>query len=645
MVGMMNSVDLEKFEQLKASGDLPSPKGPALAVIRLSLDEKASMTELVRAVRPDPAFVGRLIKVANSAHFNPRRPVVSIQDALSIIGLPAARSLALAFSLISNYRSGKCRSFDYQRFWSHSLACAVALQALAQRTRSTSPEEAFSVGLLAQVGELAMATLFPDDYARVLDQIKSDRKEELLELEQRQFVMTHSELAVAMLTDWGLPQLLIEPIAHYDAPDKAPFPESSRRHTLLWSFVMAKRIADVCLAADSDRRGMIAGLCILGARLSIDTNELMTLCNHVVAEWEDWGSLLNLQTQAVPPFEELIGRADSKGSPEMARMAATYPLRVLVVDDDPTIRVVLRSLLEKAGHEVMEASGGRQGLEVALDAIPQLMIVDWLMPEMDGLELTRTLRQTKLGRAIYVIVLTSLEDDDKLVEAFEAGVDDFMSKPLRPRVLTARLRAGQRVILLQDELERDREEIRRFAAELAVTNRKLQEAAMTDFLTGFPNRRHAMERLEQEWAASMRSKRALACMVVDLDEFKRINDTYGHDVGDRVLKQTALAIKQGVRSHDVVARTGGDEFLIICPDTSLAAATTCAERVRCSVMAMTVKIDSAELRPSISIGVAVGNATMATAESLIKCADQGLYVAKAEGRNRIGMCKTPPMAA
>ncbi len=233
------------------------------------------------------------------------------------------------------------------------------------------------------------------------------------------------------------------------------------------------------------------------------------------------------------------------------------------------------------------------------------------------------------------MLLTGLDDDQHLIRAFDAGVDDYLTKPLRPKVLSARLSAGFRVVRLQDEIERDREEIRRFAAELAVSNRRLQEAALTDPLTGFPNRRYVMERLEQEWAASLRSKRPLACMVVDLDAFKPINDRYGHDIGDIVLKQAAQALKRGLRTPDVVARLGGDEFLVICPDTTLTAALACAERVRHSVESMVIPTGDLRLDSTVSIGVAVRDEGMETSDALVKCADQGLYLAKEKGRNRV----------
>jgi diguanylate cyclase (GGDEF)-like protein len=195
------------------------------------------------------------------------------------------------------------------------------------------------------------------------------------------------------------------------------------------------------------------------------------------------------------------------------------------------------------------------------------------------------------------------------------------------------LRAGQRQIHLQREIERDSEEIRRFAAELAVTNRRLQEAALTDALTGFPNRRYAMERFQQEWAAATRSKRPLSCMVIDLDKFKLINDTYGHDVGDTALKQIAAALKSALRAQDVICRVGGDEFLVICPDTTLAAAVAAAERIRKAVDTVPVVADMLRLKGSVSIGVATREETMSDIDALIKRADQGAYFAKQQGRN------------
>lgn len=151
----MTPIDITKFEQIKASGDLPSPKGVALVIMQLSQRDDVSMAELARVIKTDPAFVGRLLKAANGVNslgFG-RRPVVSVQDALVVLGIPAVRTLALSFSLLSEYSNGACKNFDYRSYWSHSLACGLAMQVVTARTRSAAAEETFSVGLLARIGE------------------------------------------------------------------------------------------------------------------------------------------------------------------------------------------------------------------------------------------------------------------------------------------------------------------------------------------------------------------------------------------------------------------------------------------------------------------------------------------------------------
>ena len=168
---------------------------------------------------------------------------------------------------------------------------------------------------------------------------------------------------------------------------------------------------------------------------------------------------------------------------------------------------------------------------------------------------------------------------------------------------------------------------------MAVSNRRLQEVALTDSLTGFPNRRYAIERMQQEWSVSSRTRRPLSGMVIDVDQFKSYNDTHGHAVGDAVLRQVAASIKGALRAQDIVARTGGDEFLVICPDTGLDAAVACAERVRFAVESTPLKTAGVTLNMSVSIGVATRDTVMTDPDALIKRADQALYRSKNAGRD------------
>lgn len=626
----------DRLQELKAMGELPSPKGAALAVMRLARKDGVSIAELVRAVQTDPALVGRLIKAANAPEVGAQRPVAAVQDALILLGAPTVRYLSLSFSLLTGHRSGQCANFNYRRFWSHSLACAVAAQAVAAQVRTAPPEEAFSVGLLCRIGELSLATVFPEDYSRLLQQMMGDRSASLAALEQNAFAMTHTELTVAILQDWGLPPMFVAPVFAHEAPENANFSPDSRPYRLTWTLTLARLIADICLAGEAERRGLMHKLLLVGSKLSLNTEALTTLCDRVVHDWQEWAAQLSVDTNDVPPFDELSAAPaapDLSQSGMPSAMGADGNLRVLVVDDDKNIRTLLSTILVQAGYVVFEASNGREGFDKALEIQPHILITDWMMPGMDGVELTRSLRQTKLGRAIYILILTALDTEDKLLEAFDAGADDFMSKPLKARVLGARLRAGQRVMMLQQEIDRDREEIRRFAAELAVTNQRLQEAALTDVLTDLPNRRYAIERFQQEWQAANRSKRPMACMMIDVDNFKAVNDTHGHDVGDAVLKQTAQAIKSGLRAQDVICRTGGDEFLVICPETDLAAAMLCGERVRKAVAEVRLSSSAEQIKCSISVGVAARGMDTPDIDALIKRADEGAYQAKQRGRN------------
>jgi diguanylate cyclase (GGDEF)-like protein len=300
----------------------------------------------------------------------------------------------------------------------------------------------------------------------------------------------------------------------------------------------------------------------------------------------------------------------------------------LLVGDEARVRGPLRGMLTDAGYRVAEAADGRQGLTLAIELQPQIMLVDLLATEIDGIELIRTLREFKAGRSSYILILSAAENDEKRVAAFAAGADGFLTLPLGPRLLAAQLLAGKRVAGVQAELRQEREKIRRISAELAVSNRQLQEVGMTDLLTGCRNRRYAMERMQQEWAMAVRSERPLACMVIDLDNLKQINDTHGHVAGDNVLKLFAGAFKDEMRAQDVLARSGGDEFLVICPDTSLEAALACAERMRAAVETLPIVDGERTAHGSVSIGVAVRDATTPEADALIRLADQSAYLAK-----------------
>jgi diguanylate cyclase (GGDEF)-like protein len=638
-----------RFDELKATNQLPSPTGVALEILRLAELDTATANDIAHVLQTDPALAGRVLKMANSASGGRSRPVASVREAVTHLGVRMVRNVALGFSLVSQCGRGACRAFDYRAFWSGSLAMGVAAQAASHHTGGIAPPEAFTCGLLAGVGRLALASIYPDEYGKVLAAAAPDDPADLCRRERDCFAADHNELTAALLTDWGLPEVWVNAAEYHERPEDPAVPEGGRLRTLVRLLSVASQMAGVCVCADEGRSSRVLGLFAAGEGVGISAPELIAVCDRVVAEWQDWGRILSVETRALPPFAELARRAQTVSQAEPgefqaeadeattaeAESAPGVPLTVVIADDDAVERRLLARHLTKAGHDVHTAADGAAALRLVLEVNPQLIITDREMPLMDGTALVKALRQTKMGRQFYIIMLTGSEEDDSQVEAFEAGADDYVVKPFRPKLLGARLRACGRVIQLQEEVRREKEELRRCMAELGVANRKLQQAALTDALTGLYNRRYALDRLDREWAAASRSGEPLACLLIDIDHFKRVNDTYGHDVGDDVLRATAAVLRDSLRQSDVVCRLGGEEFVVIAPGVDPERAAACAERLRAAAERNVIEVANGTLRVTLSLGVAVRTAQTRDPAALLKAADEAVYAAKAGGRNRV----------
>ncbi len=632
---MAQPIDMKRYAQLKAAGDLPSPRGVALAIIRLTQAPDVSLAELGRVIKGDPAFVGRLVKAANGLVAENRRAIVSVQEALMVLGLPAVRTLALGFSLLSTYRKGTCQGFDYLRFWSSALLMAISMQALTQRVRVVAPDESFSLGLLSRVGELSLATLYPEAFSRLLAELKRNPALEQVVLEDQAFAMNHRELGAAMLADWGVPDALVQPVRFHEQPELAGYGEDSREAGIVQCLVLARAVAQLCLAPESEHARLMAPMLRLSGRLGLVRGEFVSLCERVGRDWGEWGKLLQIRTEDAPRFAEVVGTvAEESGEAVkvVAEVDGPKPMRALIVAGAREDRELLCKEFEAAGLVAFAAAGADAALEAALDIQPQLVVADW---SKEGERVVRGLRDMRLGRGVYVICMLADAGEASLLAASGAGADDFLVRPLQRAALTVRLRACLRMLVLQQELEHEREELRNFAAELSISNRRLQEAALTDPLTGLPNRRQALEAMQAEWATSTRHSRPFSVMIVDLDGFKAINDTHGHDIGDMALRQAAETLRGALRTQDLICRTGGDEFLVLCSDTDLKAAMLVAERLRLAAQARPVETGGPQIFLTASLGVATRVPGMGSVDALIKCADDGVYRAKQRGRNGI----------
>lgn len=311
--------------------------------------------------------------------------------------------------------------------------------------------------------------------------------------------------------------------------------------------------------------------------------------------------------------------------------------RVVVVDDDAAVRMMLCTALNSLGYDCICCADGASALAAMEEYHPRLIISDWEMPGMDGLELCRRIRSLEVESHVHFIMLTIYGGREQLGRAFNAGVDDFISKPFSECELMARLRAGFRAIELHDELSRQNRGARQLNEQLTSLNGRLQKLAIIDDLTGLYNRRHAMHRLEEHWAICSRYQRPVGVVLIDIDLFKVVNDKHGHAAGDIVLRGVADVLRQCIRSTDILARVGGEEFLIVLPHQTLHEAEICAHRCRQAVAGSAFNCDGAMLKVTISAGVASRRSGIDESAALLREADQALYAAKAAGRNCVRM--------
>ena len=303
--------------------------------------------------------------------------------------------------------------------------------------------------------------------------------------------------------------------------------------------------------------------------------------------------------------------------------------RILVVDDHEDNIEVLRVRLESWGYDTGSAYNGADALAYVEATPPDLILLDVMMPEMDGNEVARRIKANSALPFIPIIMQTALDSTENKVEGLEAGADDYITKPIDFAELRARLRSMLRIKRLQEALE-EREK------ELLEVNERLRYMSQTDGLTGLDNRRYLNERIEEMFQHAQRLNEPFSCVMCDLDKFKSVNDTYGHQAGDEVLKQLARILKEEAREIDRVGRYGGEEFMLLLPGTVLDAAVTFAERVRKRIAGHTFTFDGGTLTRTSSFGVSGWpHPQVEDSDGLVRAADDALYVAKETGRNRV----------
>lgn len=300
-------------------------------------------------------------------------------------------------------------------------------------------------------------------------------------------------------------------------------------------------------------------------------------------------------------------------------------MKILIAEDDVVSRHLLESFLLKWGYDVVVARDGAEALlSVRQENPPRIAILDWMMPKMDGIEICRAVRTRQDEPYVYILFLSAKCEMQDVVAGFEAGADDYLIKPFESQELKARLRAGKRIIELQDRL--------------VETAKALHAEATHDSLTGLWNRSAIIEILCRELARSQRQEADLALIMVDLDHFKRVNDTYGHLAGDAVLREVSRRMSSSVRIYDSIGRYGGEEFLVVLPGCNEDNALTLAERLRTSISDEPMDVCEGKISITASLGVGL-SCDCKDAEMLMRTADAALYRAKTAGRNRVLVSK------
>jgi two-component system, cell cycle response regulator len=299
--------------------------------------------------------------------------------------------------------------------------------------------------------------------------------------------------------------------------------------------------------------------------------------------------------------------------------------QIVIAEDDPISRRLLEVLLTRSGYQVSVASNGTEALELLeqVDA-PRLAVLDWMMPGLEGLQVCRKIRERKDRPYTYILLLSARAQKEDLLVGLESGADDYLTKPFDAQELRARLHVGQRILQLQDRLMEK-------SAELLFR-------ATHDSLTEISNRGMVLDTLRREHSRQARGGGSFGIILLDIDHFKNVNDTYGHQCGDAVLQEVARIMTASVRAYDTVGRYGGEEFLIVVPSTDAASLFGLSERIRHTIKSKPIVTGSGEISVTVSLGLAVSSVIAPLdPEAMLGTADEALYRAKEGGRNRSEM--------
>ncbi|MCP3888259.1 MAG: GGDEF domain-containing protein [Desulfobulbaceae bacterium] len=500
----------ELLEKIMQSDELPTLPTVASKLISLTAREDTTLADIGELVAQDMALSAKILKVCNSAFYSFPQKIGSINQAVSILGINAVRSLVLSFSFLT-MKAGKNESrFDFEKFWQRSLASAVSAKLILENVEGADTEQIFISGLLQNIGELILAKTFSEEYDKVLHEVL-ENQHDTLGAEETVFGLDHTIVGTKVTTNWGFPNVLVEPIRYHHDPH-----EYKGNNTTLRTTIGAVYLSDLLVNI-----------------LFSDTPELF----HKQFRKEA-AKLLKLKPE---PIETILDQVHTR-----VEEAGTY--------------FNLKIKCSKSVQEILQEANIRLSL-INLDY-------------------------------------------------------DQMNKQL-----------------IQAKIH-----LENLTRELEEKNRTLDNLANLDGLTGVFNHRYFQNALDQEVSRAIRHETELSILLIDIDHFKKFNDTYGHQVGDFVLTEFSQCLQDNIRKYDTLARYGGEEFVIILPETNAEDALLVAEKLRVAVDSASFKDQLEEYHVTASFGHACCKPAVQESfakDKLINQADLALYDAKDKGRNRV----------
>lgn len=654
----MGEESQNRFTELKAHARMPSIKGVALSVLEASLVEDVSLARLASIIMPDPALTARLIKTSNSALYPGSRPVASLQDAIAKLGLGQVRQTALGFALVSDNRERVCETFDYSSYWALSILRGALMKQACLMLRLGSAEEMFTLGLLSNIGELALVTAYPERYAQLLEcslEVKALRAREL-EL----FGIDAPGMSAALMEDWKLPEAFAQ-AALMESDALAPTPDRIKGLRAL--IAGAEKVASGWLelqAASKEERlerlrgptlSMLVNMITIGKMglpppSAADSEDLARSSFEEAHGWLEGlailpqiearrGRLSKGRSTLEPPVD--LGAASPKRPPVDRLLESNghvVEIKALIGStDSSSIKTIAQALAIRGGH--MRALRSKEHLfDELLEFAPNALFLDY-DPDPRFVAVLQTIKDMDRSKELLVVVICRSDHEARMGEVLAVGADDFLARPFSLAHASAKVSTAEKMAGVAAGLKSSRDDLKKYALEMESANKKLRQSALYDSLTGLPNRHLFNDRLAGALEIGPNQGRKIALVRIDLDKFKTINDSFGTPAGEEMIKPMAEKLKVLLRTGDSATRLGGNEFTVIFRDVAdEAEAVERAGKLMLS-LELSAPLPGKDPRVGISMGIALCPDHGAEAETLIKHAELALHKAKQTAKGSV----------